>query len=430
MEIGQLFLNLGIKGADKTVGALTNVKKGLGEVGSMSLEAKAGILGAMYALEQLFASSGRAGTDLTNFNAVTGESVQMLQQYQYAARQVGVSNSDVESSFKTLQSAMAKTAMGQAPPAGLAQVSLALQRAGLGGINQKDVEKFAKQPELLLQRLQQYAGVERNQALKNEVLKSFGISEGMVAGLNRQAFKPEILKKAPTYSDREVGQLDKANVAWSNLGNKVQMAVGHFNAMHGGQLVNDISKIVDQIIKLANAFVKLSEKLKLFEGIGKIFEGWTKIFGVINGEVDTISKGKGGIGKTALNEGKHFVSGLGDAIKGAWMTYTESPEKTKSTTTPPPHSQPSQMIHKLLGSSSSPPSSQTTAVARPHALLQPQSIAPIIKSSTGNNTTQTNNVKIDNHFQHPGTDSKRTSDSMSHHLNKTLRQMVGQAQST
>src|ERR1700744_4238817 len=104
MDIGSLFLNLGIKGSEKTVGALTDVKKGLGELGSMSLEAKAGIVAAMYALEQLFATSGKAGTDLTNFNAITGESVKTLQQYQYAARQVGVSNQEVEGSFKTLQS--------------------------------------------------------------------------------------------------------------------------------------------------------------------------------------------------------------------------------------------------------------------------------------------------------------------------------------
>src|SRR5580698_7170089 len=187
MDIGSLFLNLGVRGTDKTVGALTNVKKGLSETASLSLEAKAGIVGAIYALERLFATSGKAGTNLANFNAVTGESVKTLQQYQYAARQVGISNEDVEGSFKGLQSAMTKTLIGEGAPKGLARVGLLT-----GGISQQDIKKFAEQPQLLIQRLQEYSKKETNIGLRNETLKSFGISEGMIAALSRQAFRPDV----------------------------------------------------------------------------------------------------------------------------------------------------------------------------------------------------------------------------------------------
>lgn len=387
MEIGNLFLNLGLKGAEKTVGAFQNVNKGLSQTKSLSLEAKAGILGAFYALERLFAASNRSGTELTNFNAVTGESVKTLQQYQYAARQVGVSNQDVESSFKGLQSAMAKTMLGEGGPKGLARVSLLT-----GGISQKDIQNYAKQPELLLQKLQEYSKKETNIGLRNETLKSFGISEGMVAALSRQAFRPDVLKKAPTYSDNEVKQLDKANIAWSNLGNKVEMAVGHFNAMHGGQLVGDISKIVDQVVKLAEAFTVLAEKLHLFEGIGKIFEGWTAILGGVGDAVQAVAG--------AVSEPKKREGLLGNALQGA------------------------KNVGGFLASGGDSGFLKSTLKSFSDTL------APNVSKVASGGMKQNNQVAITNNFAHPGVDPKKTEHSTKQAVQQAYRQMSAQSQGT
>lgn len=388
MQIGELFLNLGIKGTDKTVGALTGVKKGLSETASLSLEAKAGIVGAMYALEQLFATSGRAGTNLANFNALTGESVQTLQKYQYAGRQVGITNEEVASSFKGLQSQLTQAAfLGKGGPAGLARVSGILKE----NFSQKDIQNFAAHPELLIQKLQEYAQKEKNVGLRNETLKTFGLGEGFISSLTRNAYRPDVLNKAPTYSDKEVGQLDKANIAWSNLGNKIEMAVGHFNAKHGGALVSDISKIVDQVVKLTNAFVVLLEKLKLFQGIGKVFEGWTKIFTGITQSVTAVSKDKNGILSGLLTEGKNIGGGAVDAVKGALMSASD-----------------------LL----------------PKNPLGHDSIAPKMNSLPGSSQQQNNQVTINNNFQHEGKDHKRTGDSMKQSIQQAYRQMSAQTQGT
>lgn len=86
--------------------------------------------------------------------------------------------------------------------------------------------------------------------------------------MRRGVFRPEIFKQAPTYSDKEIGKLDKVNVAWSNLGQNIQMAFGHFTASHGGQLVADITKLVTALEHLAEALLVLAEKSKLFVAIG------------------------------------------------------------------------------------------------------------------------------------------------------------------
>ena len=285
MQIADLFVSLGIKGADKTAAAINNVGEGMKKTASMSLEAKAAIIGATYALQRFFANSGQAGTNLSNFNTLLGVSAQTLQQYQYAARQVGVSNAEVENSFKSIQGTLTKTLMGQGAPTGYGRLA-----ALTGGITPEELKKYAEQPQLFLDRLQKYAAKETNAGLRNEVLRSFGMGDSMIAALSKQAFNPKALAKAPTYSDNEIQALDRANIAWSNLGTKIEMAIGHFNAMHGGQIVAEISKITDTVLKLINAFVELADKLEAFKWIGKAFEGWTTIFNGLGTAVDKINQ--------------------------------------------------------------------------------------------------------------------------------------------
>lgn len=271
-EAGTALSTVKPKDSEKTKKELDGFKKGLKDVSSMSFEAKAAILGAMYALERLFSTSGQAGTNLTNFNATLGVSAQTLQQYQYAARQVGASNQDVEATFRALQATMTNTLLGKGAPESLARVAQLT-----GDMGHFDIEDFSLHPEKLIQRFQEYAKKETNAGLFNKTMSDFGVSAGVAAAIKRQAFKPEIMAKAPTYSDSEIKQLDKVRAQISNLETKIEMAVGHFTSAHGGQLVGDISKLVDKVLDLANAFATLAEKAKIFELIGKIFGGWTSI---------------------------------------------------------------------------------------------------------------------------------------------------------
>lgn len=285
MNIAELFVNLGIKGSEKTVGALTDLRKGLNQTKEMSFEAKAALLGAMYALERLFAASGQRGTDLTNFNATLGVSAKTLQQYQYAARQAGVSNQEVEGTFRSLQSTMTKTLMGEGAPKGLARVAQLT-----GGMNAQDIKKFAEQPQLLIQKLQEYAKKETNTGLRNEVLKSFGVGEGMIAAFQRQAFRPDVLAQAPTYSEGQVAALDKSRAAWANVGNDIEMMTGKLNAKFGPQFATDIGKIVKEIGKLSDAFANLAQKTHLLDWMDKAFEGWTKLIGGLTSAIETLQE--------------------------------------------------------------------------------------------------------------------------------------------
>lgn len=282
MNIGDLFLNLGIKGAEKTVGAIGSARKGMAELGSVSIETKAAIIGAFYALERLVQASNAMGTSLTNFTALTGVSAQNLQKWEYAARQAGVSAGEIDGSLKGVQNSMTNMLLGKGAPEGMKVVADAV-----GGIDINKVRDVGYMMSKLAQAAQKLP-----KDVGNNMLKSFGLSEGTISMMRRGLWNESTFAKAPSYSEKEIKMLDKANIAWSNLSNKIQMAIGHFNAMHGGKLVTDIAMITDKIVKMAEAFQKLADKLHVFDLIGKVFEGWGYIFEGISSVIDKMNSGK------------------------------------------------------------------------------------------------------------------------------------------
>lgn len=358
----------------------------------------------MYGLEQLFSKSSQAGTDLTNFNAVLGgQTVQTLQQYQYAARQVGVSNEEVASSFKSLQGTATKIRFGIGRPSGLGQVQQAV------GLTSSELDEMMKKPELLLLKLQQYLQKEKNIGLGNEVAKSFGLSDNLIAASRRNAFTPEAFKNAPTYSDKEVATLDKSNIAWSNLGNSIQMAIGHLNAAHGLSVVKEFTTLVNVTEKLISDLLTLSEKLQLFKGIKFAIEGWDELFKGIT----MLSSALAGIDKNTaglLNISKLFEN-ISNTISTVLLGLDKlgalsffSPEITKGTVSPAvaakaKESEKGGFLSSLL------PSLMPTAPTGSPILQKASNPVPNVTNAPSS-ATNTQNVTVNQNLTFPTSTSK------------------------
>lgn len=276
-KVGEMFMELGVKGSNATVGALGEARKGIMELGSMSLEAKAAIIGLFYTLEKLFTATGQQGVALTNMNTVTGMSVKTLQQYEFALRQVGGTAAEMDQTFKGLQNSITNMIFGKGAPERLLAVVSQLKKAGID-IGNQEQKQWAEHPEKLLQRLQQYAQLKTVPLFeKSNFLKSFGLGDNVVAALEKNAFRPEIFKQASVYSDKTVAGLNASAIAWSNVADKFEHAFGMITSKFGGPLAADFEKLVDPVAHLAAAIIELSDKMKLLQGIGKTFEGWAKI---------------------------------------------------------------------------------------------------------------------------------------------------------
>lgn len=386
MNIAELFINLGVKGADSAGKALKGVKDGLGEVKGMSLEAKAAIIGVIYGLERMMSQSAQMGTSLTNFNALTGMSAQQLQQWQYAARQAGVAGDEMAGSMKAVQSTMANMLLGKGAPEGMAMLA---NKVGFDPARARDTAYVLQQLQKFAQSVPQDVG--------NTMLKSFGLSEGVIAAMRRNAFRPDVMAKAPTYSDKEVGALDKTNVAWSNLGNKVQMAFGHFTAKHGTQLVSDLDKIISAVIRLTEALTILSEKLGVFEKLGAILTGISAVVEGGSKFTDDLKKGK-----------------VGEHLKKANEKMLAPDEDLRK------------RLEERFGNMKAVREEALKPEAGLEARLQ-NHFAPPVKPPLQNKTVN-NTVNQTLQFQHDGKDHKKTSDSTQKAVHGAYRQIQAQAQ--
>lgn len=387
MTVAELFVNLGIKGADKTVGSLSDIKKQLGDTKSMSLETKAAIVGTVYALERLFAASGAMGTGLTNFNSLTNLSTKQLQQWQYAARQAGVANEDFTGSIKAVQGAMTNMLLGKGAPEGMA---LLANRVGFDANRARDSFYVMEQ----LQKFAKSAPAD----VGNAVLKSFGISEGVIAAMRRNAFNPQAFGKAPTYSEGEIKALDRANIAWSNLGTSIEMAVGRFNARHGGQIIRDISLMTTSVIHLVEALTILAEKIKVFKGLAYITEGVVKLLKLSGVAVDDVS------GKHTAKD--NAVFGKDSTLKKV-LDFRDSIDDS---------------VMKFLSVINHNHKAQNESDYVESMIHGVRPLVPALSPSGGN--AQKVEINQSLHFQHDGKDHKRTADSVKYGYQQAFRQFT------
>lgn len=312
MKIGELFLNLGIKGTDVSVRALASVKGGLEEAKDSGLALKAAILAALYGLERFTGAAGERGMELQKFADYTGLSAEKLQKWQYAMSLSGVAAKDVQGSVQGLQNAMLKMSIGEAPPKGMDWLSQTL-----GG--NLDPKKF-KDTFYMLDKLREYAKKETNVALRNETLSSFGLGPDFIQAMATSKVEIDKIKPSKILGQGEINQLAKVNESWTELHHTLELFGQQFVAKHGLSAVKDIAKVTEQVMKLVEAFARLSEKLRVFEVIGTIFEGWNNIFSWANAGVDKVSEMIGDHSKSK----KPIKDVMTDALK-KMMVPPESP---------------------------------------------------------------------------------------------------------
>lgn len=271
MQAGELFVSLGVKGSEKTLGALTSIVHRMDEAKGMSLEAKAAIVGAVYAFEHMMAKSSQVGTDLTNFSLLTGQSAANLQKWQWAAMQAGDRSEDFTKSVLSMQNAINKMVVNKSAPEFFGMISKNMNKAG-----DLDLARFQKDSFYAMSKVQEAAqNMRKNMqgSLATYMLKSLGLGDTTIAAMYRNAFRPEMIAKAPHYSESQIKSLDRANIAWANLGNQIELAFGRFNAQEGVKLVSDITKITTAVIQLTEAFVHFAEKIKIFTFISEGMQG-------------------------------------------------------------------------------------------------------------------------------------------------------------
>lgn len=280
MQVGEMFVKLGIKGDASATKGIDKVRGGLEDVKKMSLQAKAAIVGVVFGLQRLMTGSMQQGVALQQFANFTGMSTKALQQYQFAARQAGLQNEEITQSVVGMQSAFAQLKLNKGPQEYLGYFATTLKEIGKDFDYNKMEDAF-----YTMQKMREFVegGGTGQIDIDNQILQSLGATQGMIAGFRGGAFNENILNSAQVYSDKESKALSNVNAGWVRLGETVQKAVGRMNVKFGGQLIQDLTKITESVVKLTTQLLLLSESSGAFGRLSKAIENVANLIDLVSG---------------------------------------------------------------------------------------------------------------------------------------------------
>jgi hypothetical protein len=286
LNLGSLFFSLGVKGAEKAKQDVGNVSEGLNKTASNAWAVKAGILGAMYALERFTAAGNARGTGLLNLSTVLGVASQDIERYSWAAQQAGVANQVVGASFEALQRSLTQLKFEGKTNKWFSLFSQ------FTGVTTGELDRLREHPEQMIQKLQDfYNRAPIDKSLKNEIIDQFGVG-ALLPAFARNEFRPDVLNRAPVHSTGDVAALDRNRSLLANLHTQFDMTMDRLNVQFGSKIISDISKLTPEVLKLVTAFGNLASKLPILQTMGMVFEGWTDIFKGLDVVVDAFSDPK------------------------------------------------------------------------------------------------------------------------------------------
>lgn len=261
MTIGELFINLGVKGASAVGKTLTGVQKGMGDVVSSSLAAKAAILGVIVGLERLTGFASQIGMDLNKFAVTTGLSTDELQKWQYAMGRFDVSADETASTIKGVQNAMTDMMLGKGAPG-----SLDLLASKVGFDPKKANDTF-----YVMKKLQDFAKTQPPGVAHN-LLKDFGITDNVFQAMKNMNLEVDKISKKDIINQKQIKQLTDINKAWKDFWFSLRTMGVKIVATEGLGAVQQLAGAFRLLIDAGKYVLDLVEKFKLLKlilaGIG------------------------------------------------------------------------------------------------------------------------------------------------------------------
>lgn len=258
MTVAELFVNIGLKGADKTTKGLSNIGKELKDVSNAGLATKAALLGVFVGLERLTGWASQIGMDMTKFTTVTGISAQELQKWTYAANRYDVSAEEMMTTIKGVSAAMADMRLGKGAPESLGIL------AKYVGFDQKKADDTL----YVISKIQEFikSGA-ASPAIVNQLTKAFGISENVFQMLANMSLEKDKLSQSQFITDSEISRLTNVNKQWKDLWYTIRTIGIKLVASEGAIAVNQLAKAFQFLGSTATAISRLLNEFKTLKTV-------------------------------------------------------------------------------------------------------------------------------------------------------------------
>lgn len=253
MQIGELFLKLGISGSSTVVKTLGDLKKEMFGVKDAALLMKAAVLASIYGLYSVGSKALDESTSLTNFSALIGDSSREFQKFDYVVRKFGGSEGSLKSFFRSTQKGFTDL-LTTGSSSGIAFEAVA-KKLNRDIFTSSNIKRFAEKPLELLKVLQQYANTEKDINIKDKVLASFGLSDDLISLLNQNKLNSQNISAAPSFSDSSLKGLADVNAKFFEVGDQFTRNIKNiFATKEGQEFIAAIAQFSQAIVVLTREF--------------------------------------------------------------------------------------------------------------------------------------------------------------------------------
>lgn len=251
MQVGSLFVTLGIAGGKKAEKDLNKVGQEVQGLSKKAFAAIATLAGVSFGFKMLYDAALRSGVGMSKFSNFTKLSTKELQQWQWAAEKTGVSAEEVEGNVRALQSSIASMAStGAFTPE---FYKFANEAGDFDDSRKEDPFYILKKVDDFLRKSQLPVGEQ------NRILGSLGLSEGMIGDRrNPNRRNPE---NAPAYAIRSEGRINSlANMSASisSLQKQIQNMFEGVLLKFGPQLIKAFQEAMPVLKELTIAVTRLA----------------------------------------------------------------------------------------------------------------------------------------------------------------------------
>jgi hypothetical protein len=252
MKLAEFFVSLGFDmTGDKQLDQLENK---LGEVASNAAKALAGFASMTAGMAVMLHQAMETANGFRQFKAVTGQSAEELQKWQYIAGQAGISGEEIVGTIKSIQRQSAEIAMGRGNPTPWAVLGL----------------DPSSNPFDTIKRLRE-AVQGFSPAIARSMVESLGVGEGVFAMLEMTEQKFQQLQKDFILSDQQTKSINAISSAWSEV-------LFQINAVKN-QLVASLAPALKPVLDVMKIF--LAKAAEFAQWLGKGSTGAKAMRGVL-----------------------------------------------------------------------------------------------------------------------------------------------------
>lgn len=242
MNIGELFVTLGITGAPKVKKDLNSVGAEMRGLTKRGLAVFTAIAGISYGLKQLSSAATNSGNRLTKFSNLTGLSAEKLQAWQYIARQSGVAADEVTANVESISSAisdMIKTGQFSGEFLRIAEIT---------NIDPSKLEDTF----YILEKFREFTKSGLPVGQVNSILQPF-LSQDLIQALRSNDMTIDQVPKSALMSSGAAKRLQGLQIAGANLQNKLENSVAKVLAEVGPELIRKLNALIPVLTDLTKA---------------------------------------------------------------------------------------------------------------------------------------------------------------------------------